>query len=84
MIVWMTRPSALQFLLECVECGCKTGCKTGCKSMRCSCMKADLKCTDLCACLDCQNRVAANTEGMLSDAEDKLADESEFDCSDDL
>ena len=47
-------------------------------------MKADLKCIDLCACLDCQNRVAANTEGMLSDAEDELADESEFDCSDDL
>ena len=48
-IVWMTRPCALQSLLECVECGCK--------SMRCSCKKADLKCTDLCSCSDCQQVV---------------------------
>ena len=78
-IVWMTRPSAPQSLLECVECRCKTGCK----SMRCSCRKADLKCTDLCGCSDCQNCVAANTEDEVSDAEDEREVESGLECSDD-
>ena len=50
-ITWMTRLPAPQSLIECVECKCKTGCLT----MRCSCRKAELKCTDLCSCCDCQN-----------------------------
>ena len=49
-ITWMARPRAPQSLIECVECKCKSGCLT----MRCSCRKAELKCTDLCSCCDCQ------------------------------
>ena len=81
-IVWMTRPPAPQSLLECVECRCKTGCQTMC----CSCKKGVLKCTDLCACLDCQNCIAANTEEEVTDqtdADDELEDESELEYSDD-
>ncbi len=51
--------------------------------MHCFCRPAGLKCTDLCACSDCQNCVAANTEDNLSDAEDELEVESELECSDD-
>ena len=75
-ITWMTRPPA-----ECVECKCKTGCST----MRCSCKKTDLKCTDLCSFCDCQNTVAGNDD---SDDDDGyyglalLADDDELGGSD--
>ena len=62
-ITWMTRPPAPQSLIECVECKCKTGCLT----MRCSCRKAELKCTDLCSCCDCQN--AGSGDGDEDDDE---------------
>ena len=47
-IEWMTRPPAADSLLACVNCSCKTGCQT----MRCSCMKATLRCSDFCSCSD--------------------------------
>ncbi len=50
-IVWKTRPSAPESLLEYVNCKCQTGCKT----KRCSCLKSGLQCTDLCRCKDCHN-----------------------------
>ena len=71
-IVWMTRPSAPDSLLECVLCKCKTGCKT----QRCSCVKPGLRCTDVCGCNDCQNsqqeEMSAETdeEGSSSDSSD--------------
>ena len=64
-IVWMTRQPAPQSLLECVECKCKTGCTT----MRCSCRKADLKCTDLCSCSDCQNTAHEDQDKEEDDEE---------------
>ena len=45
-IEWMTRPPAPESLLQYTDCKCKTGCLTN----RCSCKKALLKCTELCAC----------------------------------
>ena len=50
-LVWMTRPSAPESILEYVSCKCQTGCKT----KRCSCLKSDLRCTDLCGCKECNN-----------------------------
>ena len=86
-ITWMTRPPAPQSLIECVECKCKTGCST----MRCSCKKTDLKCTDLCSCCDCQNTVAGNDDsddddgyyGLALLADDDELGESDLDFGDD-
>ena len=50
-IVWTTRPSAPESLLEYVNCKCQSGCKT----KRCGCLKSGLQCTDLCRCKDCHN-----------------------------
>ena len=50
-LVWMTRPSAPESILEYVSCKCQTGCKT----KRCSCLKSDLRYTDLCGCKECNN-----------------------------
>lgn len=47
----MTRPPAPDYLLECTTCKCKSGCQ----SKRCSCQKVQLKCTELCSCVDCSN-----------------------------
>ena len=56
MSVTMTEPTAPPNLLKIVCCSCKTGCKT----MKCSCHKHGLKCTDNCkeccgvSCINCQ------------------------------
>ena len=50
-LVWMTRPSAPESILEYVSCKCQTGLKAKC----CSCLKSDVRCTDLCGCKECNN-----------------------------
>ena len=50
---WMTIPAAPESVLEFVNCKCKSGCE----NKRCSCIKASLKCSDLCQCVGCQNDV---------------------------
>ena len=50
----MTIPAAPDPLLKIVKCTCMTGCKT----QRCSCTKAQQKCSDLCSCESCSNIVA--------------------------
>ena len=50
-IMWMTRPSAPESLLEYVNCRCQTGCRT----KRCTCLKSGLQCTDLCTCPESNN-----------------------------
>ena len=47
MPVWNTLPTASKACSELVKCGCKS--KNGC-SGRCSCKKANWKCTQLCSC----------------------------------
>lgn len=69
-ILWSTLPSAPDSLIECIDCKCKTGCGT----KRCSCLKADLECTALCGCADCQNRQKENT--VETDEEDLLGSDS--------
>ena len=67
-IAWMTKPAAPDSLIEFVQCKCKTGCQT----MRCSCLKSGLKCTDFCQCVNCQN----GKEKVSSDEsdDDELSD----------
>ena len=48
-----TLPNAPDPLLEIVKCTCKTGCKM----QRCSCTRAQQKCSDLCSCESCSNIV---------------------------
>jgi hypothetical protein len=62
---WMTTNVAPDQLLEFVNCGCKKGCNT----QRCSCLKAALRCTELCKCTNCKN-----TTDSTSDDEDDLYD----------
>ena len=78
----MTLPAAPDPLLEIVKCTCKTGCKT----QRCSCTKAQQKCSDLCSCESCSNiveldkhiiqtandGVLVGNNGNVSDDDDEL------------
>ena len=52
-IDWMSLSSAPSTILELVHCSCK---KTKCESKRCTCRSNELPCTDLCVCVDCQNK----------------------------
>lgn len=58
-IVWLEHPYAPQSITEFIVCSCK---KTKCTSGRCNCSKMGLKCTDLCHCNDCANRVLQEDE----------------------
>jgi hypothetical protein len=66
-IRWMTKAAAPDGILENVNCGCKSGCST----RRCSCQKAELKCTGLCSCCTNLRPEYKNTdENDLSDYDD--------------
>jgi hypothetical protein len=78
-IVWMTLPPAPDSLLEIVKCTCKTGCNT----QRCSCLKAQLKCGDLCSCETCTNIVAVDEDIILTENDDDLFDNNDDDSDDD-
>lgn len=48
----MTRElPAPEFALELTTCGCKGGCR----NKQCKCVKYDLKCSDACNCINCEN-----------------------------
>ena len=64
-IDWMTIPAAPDCILEFVNCKCKKGCD----SRRCSCVKASLKCSDLCACEDCRNRSEEEQDSIDSESD---------------
>ena len=48
--LWTTLPEAARVCAELIHCGCKKGC-----AARCKCIKAGLKCTELCTC-ECGSR----------------------------
>ena len=60
---WMTRSCAPEGLLENVTCGCKTGCQ----NRRCSCIRASLKCTEVCQCKNCSNQDLAAAQYAQDD-----------------
>ena len=57
-ISWMTIGPAPESLLEFVNCKCQKGCE----NKRCSCVKKDLKCSELCKCTGCKNNEGADSE----------------------
>ena len=71
-IIWMTRPSSPDSLIECVSCKCKTGCKT----LRCSCRKSSLSCTDVCGCVDFNN--GQDEESPSEDDEEEESHDSDY------
>ena len=70
-VKWMTMPAAPDGILENVNCGCKSGCST----RRCACVKAELKCTGLCACRDCLNIEGDGNEVADDDDDDDFDDD---------
>ena len=66
-------------ILEYVSCKCKKGCQT----RRCSCHKANLKCTELCQCNSCENAEEQELNEMESELIDGEIGDEEMDCDDD-
>ena len=70
-IKWGTMESAPDSILEYVMCRCKKGCNT----KRCSCKKADLQCTELCQCGECENMESTETDSDIDNELDEDSDE---------
>ena len=76
-VTWMTLPPAPDSVLDFVNCRCKTSCINN----RCSCKKANLKCSKLCNCIDCQNGANENMETIEDADSDNTYDPVESDSS---
>ena len=75
-ITWMTRQPAPSVLVECISCACKV---KKCVKGRCSCLAAELPCTDLCKCKDYSNFKdddVVSVSGTQNECEDDFYDES--------
>ena len=76
-IVWMTRPTAPDALLDSIN-------WKGFKTFRCSCKKANIPSTDLCSCIDCQNSTKKIDDkdqdvlGKMSNSDDETDSCDEF------
>ena len=77
-IDWMDLPPAPNGILENVQCACKTGCI----SNRCSCRRANLKCTSLCRCNSCSNSVVVDGGRAEDDSDDGISNSSDEEDSD--
>ena len=52
--VWTTLPCIpVSLQKKCVRCACR---KTKCKTGRCACSTKGMSCSDLCLCIDCENK----------------------------
>ncbi|XP_035674790.1 uncharacterized protein LOC118414705 [Branchiostoma floridae] len=70
-IDWMDGEPAPTAVLELLSCSCSKACKI----TKCSCLKNGLKCTDMCKCMDCDNR--PDEEDNQDDTEDSDGDHDE-------
>lgn len=70
-ITWLTESHAPTNILKTQKCACKTGCSGG----KCSCLKANLKCTALCSCTGCSNKTVELEEASPSDLDDDSDEE---------
>jgi len=52
--VWLGSKPAPEEVLELLSCTCKRACKRACTVENCCCLKAGLKCTDMCS-IQCEN-----------------------------
>ena len=75
-VTWITKQPAPSVLAECLSCGCKVG---KCIKGRCTCLNAELPCTDLCKCIDCGNVKEDCVSSICN-----FPHESEDDCYDEL
>ena len=73
----MRIPAAPADILQRAHCGCKT---SRCNTMNCSCKKAQLSCTELCKCTDCDNNTA--DEDSVVDDDDDDGDDGGNDADD--
>ena len=74
-IVWITRPPAPSALLHALM---HCGCSGGCSSTRCTCFRANVKCTDVCQCSsNCSNQPepVAQAPGGYEEVDTDSADE---------
>ena len=69
-------PPAPEAIIQLVKCGCS---KERCSTNRCQCRKAELRCTDLCACSDSEPCDNVHDE---NESEDDSEDDSEDECED--
>ena len=51
-VKWMELSCAPKAVLEFIHCKCQ---KSQCNKSSCSCLKNNLKCSDMCMCTDCLN-----------------------------
>ena len=63
---WMTLSPAPDSVLEFVNCKCTKGCENN----RCSCVKATLRCSDLCKCSNCKNDIGESDDSNNADTYD--------------
>ena len=64
---WLGSKPALEEALELFACSCKRACDAGC-----CCVKAGLKCTDVCTLSSCANREdVADDDEICCDGEDE-------------
>ncbi len=73
--------SAPKNVLDYISCKCR---QKGCVSKRCCRVKADMKCSELCQCVGCQNAKVVNDEiddeallSILETEEDSDSDDDE-------
>ena len=67
-IQWLTKPSAPPELLQLNNCKCEV---SNCLGGRCSCNKANMKCTPLCMCKSCENSLDEEEEEAGGDEDDE-------------
>ena len=76
----MRIPAAPADILQHVHCGCKT---SRCNTMNCSCKMAQLSCTELCKCTDCDNNTA-DEDSVVDDDDDDDGDDDDDDTDSDI
>eukprot|EP00794_Sanderia_malayensis_P020891 gene20891-22942_t len=76
---WRNLPPAPDSILEFISCKCTKGCENN----RCSCLKAELPCTDICKCNGCKNNKPIEDKAGDSDAYDIDGSSSSSDDSED-
>ena len=67
-------------VLHLVKCGCAT---EKCSTNRCQCLKAGLKCTDLCSCMDGRDELCDNVADSDEEDNDEPDDDGDEDDEDD-
>ena len=82
-VKWLAQAPAPSSLVELMSCKCK---KSNCTNNVCSCKKANLACTSLCECIDCENNKKEDAfleTDYIEESDDSDDELYEFDEDDD-